>query len=492
MRCKRVVSLFLLCFAAHVDAAVPEVNGDLQAFLEGITYGSQDDGRFQVPTAEQQVAFGQVVLLILQGNYELAHEWAGDLGYELVAWADTVTSHLYYVLRETSPIPSPLAHGGGTYVFRPSAAYNVAMHAPHPKADTDTGQQAIATFMAGDARYFMLAGAHRRSHPDPSPCQDFSDYRPSDAVHNTAHYFYVAHRVMEDYDDTIHYVELHGYGSDSFDIIASQCATGGNPAVVNLSETLADTDPGDYTLMHVLESVIGDAGEFAACIYSPVLDTGPDDKYTQYLGGGTNTLARYTNGSASVCDQPALLENNTHRYLHLEQSWDIRTDEANSERMAGYINQAIQAYYDSKPFEMNAGLSDAWYNPVTDGQGFFIVVFPDLGKVSLSWFTYDTEQPSEDVVANLGDPGHRWLNALGRYSGNQAVLAVKIASGGLFDTPAEEAEVTRTRDGTIILTFDDCNSGTVEYDIPSVVRQGIVPIERIVGDNIALCEALTD
>ena len=55
-------------------------------------------------------------------------------------------------------------------------------------------------------------------------------------------------------------------------------------------------------------------------------------------------------------------------------------------------------------FQINAGLNDAWYNPLTDGQGFFITVFPELGKLSLAWFTYDTELPPEDAQAILGDP----------------------------------------------------------------------------------------
>jgi hypothetical protein len=137
--------------------------------------------------------------------------------------------------------------------------------------------------------------------------------------------------------------------------------------------------------------------------------------------------------------------------------------------------------------DMNPGLNDVWYYPETDGQGFFINVFPEIERVVLSWFTYDTVRPDEDVTANLGDPGHRWFNALGDYYGNQAVLEISIASGGLFDTPTE---ITEVNDGTIVLTFTDCENGTVEYDIPSIDRSGVVPIQRIVGDNIALCEAL--
>jgi len=143
-------------------------------------------------------------------------------------------------------------------------------------------------------------------------------------------------------------------------------------------------------------------------------------------------------------------------------------------------------------FTINAGLNDAWYYPQTDGQGFFITVFPDLGYISLAWFTYDTELPPDGATANLGDPGHRWITAAGKYTDNQAVLDIVLTSGGVFDTPGG---VERTdppgSDGTITLTFDSCNSGTVEYDIPSIDKQGIVPIERVADDNIVLCEALS-
>jgi len=75
--------------------------------------------------------------------------------------------------------------------------------------------------------------------------------------------------------------------------------------------------------------------------------------------------------------------------------------------------------------------------------------------------------------------------------GTQAIMEVEMTSGGLFDTVKE---ITRTdppgSDGTIILTFDSCNSGTIEYDIPSINRQEIVPIQRVANDNIVLCEAL--
>ena len=111
--------------------------------------------------------------------------------------------------------------------------------------------------------------------------------------------------------------------------------------------------------------------------------------------------------------------------------------------------------------------------------------------MSLAWFTYDTELPAEDATANLGDSGHRWLTAVGPIVGNQVFMEIEMTSGGLFDTATliDHTDPPGS-DGTIILSFDNCNSGTVEYDIPSINRFGTVPIRRVAGDNVTLCEAL--
>jgi len=140
---------------------------------------------------------------------------------------------------------------------------------------------------------------------------------------------------------------------------------------------------------------------------------------------------------------------------------------------------------------INAGLNDAWYYKPTDGQGFFITIFPDLNKVSLAWFTYDTELPPTDAAANLGDPGHRWITAIGPIDSNQSVMNIDITSNGIFDTTTEiEHTDPPGSDGSIILTFDSCNSATIVYDITSINRQGIIPIRRVADDNIVICEAL--
>jgi len=149
-------------------------------------------------------------------------------------------------------------------------------------------------------------------------------------------------------------------------------------------------------------------------------------------------------------------------------------------------SQPVKA--ESPPLSLlNEGLNDAWFNPETDGQGFFITVFPDLGLVVLAWFTYDTLLPVDDATANVGDAGQRWLVAVGEFDGNNALLEIEIASGGIFDT---STEITRELDGTIVLNFESCDKGTVEYDLISIGQKGTVPIERVAKDNIALCEEL--
>lgn len=166
----------------------------------------------------------------------------------------------------------------------------------------------------------------------------------------------------------------------------------------------------------------------------------------------------------------------------------IDLDDTDTSNNTGADELAIYVFVE---FAMNAGLNDAWFNPVTDGQGFLVTVFPSLGLVSIAWFTYDTELPPLDAISNLGDPGHRWLSGVGSIMGDEAVLNIELTSGGIFDSPTE---IERTdppgSDGTFILKFKNCSSGTLEYDITSIDAQGTVPIVRVAADNVRICNAL--
>lgn len=138
-------------------------------------------------------------------------------------------------------------------------------------------------------------------------------------------------------------------------------------------------------------------------------------------------------------------------------------------------------------FQINAGLNDAWFNPATPGQGFFVNVFPDVGQMFVAWFTYEVQRPDGAVAAELGEPGHRWLTAFGPYADDQAVLDIEFTAGGVFN--ASEPAPGQTTNGTLTLEFTGCNAGTLTYDIPSLNLSGAVPIERIALDNLPACEA---
>ena len=157
---------------------------------------------------------------------------------------------------------------------------------------------------------------------------------------------------------------------------------------------------------------------------------------------------------------------------------------------SGNLKQPNAVVVRNREFQINPGLNDAWYNPATDGQGFLVTVFPDIQEMFVAWFTFDTERPPEDVIAQLGDPGHRWLTAQGPYNGDLATLTIFVTEGGVFDAAEPPATTDPTGDGTMTLKFTDCENGLVNYKITSLDISGEIPIQRIALDNVPLCEAL--
>jgi V8-like Glu-specific endopeptidase len=161
--------------------------------------------------------------------------------------------------------------------------------------------------------------------------------------------------------------------------------------------------------------------------------------------------------------------------------------DANPSNNTGYDSTRI-TIQDASSFQINPGLNGSWYDPDTNGQGFLIDVLPKNGTVFLAWFTYETVRPPTSYSAILGEPGHRWLTAQGGFSGDTAQLNIVMSAGGVFDkgspTPSNSAY------GTITLEFRGCNSGTITYSIPGIASNKVIQIERVVTDNVGLCETL--
>jgi hypothetical protein len=142
---------------------------------------------------------------------------------------------------------------------------------------------------------------------------------------------------------------------------------------------------------------------------------------------------------------------------------------------------------DGSSFQINHGLNGAWFNPSTNGQGFFIDVLPDSGIVFISWFTFDTSRPASGTPSTLGESGHRWLTAQGGFSGNRAELDIYLTQGGVFNQ-SEPAPAT-TAYGSLILEFFGCNSGRITFTIAGIASNTVIPIERVATDNVDVCQS---
>ena len=169
-----------------------------------------------------------------------------------------------------------------------------------------------------------------------------------------------------------------------------------------------------------------------------------------------------------------------HCEVHSSPEQDI------NEFMNGRIT--VQAA-EEEPFLINVAMTDAWFFPDTAGQGFFIIIWEDKKLVFLSWFTYDTERPPDSVMADLGEPGHRWLTALGPYEDDTALLDVFLSSGMIFDSPEPPVETQRLEGASIEIVWTGCNEAVLKYNIPTSGVMGEIPLQRIVLDNVPACEA---
>ena len=127
------------------------------------------------------------------------------------------------------------------------------------------------------------------------------------------------------------------------------------------------------------------------------------------------------------------------------------------------------------------GLTGAWYDPRTSGQGFMLVVEPDLKMVQASWFTYD------DVVG--GAERQRWYTLSGPVTDGQMDVSMTIYqnTGGNFSAPPS---TTAYPVGTATLSFDSCTSGKLDYNFTDGSgRTGTIPLTRLT-QNVA-CSAMS-
>mgnify|MGYP000507107065 CR=1 FL=1 len=139
-------------------------------------------------------------------------------------------------------------------------------------------------------------------------------------------------------------------------------------------------------------------------------------------------------------------------------------------------------------FKVNAGISGAWYNPATSGQGFYFEMLPQANALLAAWFTYDLFQPEDTVMSAVGHPGHRWLTSQGTFVGNTFSQTIALTRNGLFDS-ADSVETVAA--GTLTIEFTSCFEAVVSYVLDDSDLSGSFSITRLSGDNVAMCEQLS-
>jgi hypothetical protein len=126
-------------------------------------------------------------------------------------------------------------------------------------------------------------------------------------------------------------------------------------------------------------------------------------------------------------------------------------DEA-GELYAGDLAGKVWRLSDGPPstVTIGAGFSGNWFDPAQDGHGLQLEVL--VGNVvTVFWYTFDASGRQA------------WFGGVGLAQGNRVELDVTQPLGGRFPPNFDPSAIQRVAWGHLVLTFDDCNNGRVDY-----------------------------
>jgi len=153
----------------------------------------------------------------------------------------------------------------------------------------------------------------------------------------------------------------------------------------------------------------------------------------------------------------------------------------------GTIDQPAGLLFASVPFatpgpDINPGMNGAWTNLETLGQGMFFDVVASQKQLFMGWFSYETDM---GIELDPDENAHRWLVAIGPYSGDTATLELLAVDGGTFNGPEP---VTETAVGQATLKFRTCTEAVFEYALDAGLAGALV-LNRLLPDT--LCNELS-
>ncbi len=315
----KTLAIFLLTFHCLTLTAQISASGDLVNKIGQIIDDMPGDaGDDYAPPTNPQLADWETCLLnLLQKKYAACEVIANQLDYDLIQFTDNGNNQTYYILENQTAG----SNYWGTYVFNPAACQsNLILQAPHPRNDSNTGDQGIYILKEIGALFYMVAGTHRCNSDNYSACSGTTStcdngsekFRDSDMAHIDNSIFHKTTELL--LTNMIHpfFIQLHGFskGTDDPFLILSNSTTIAPPIdyLSKLGDALVNIDPTlTFEIAHLNPTV--------------------------RLKGTTNTQGRLVNGSSMPCTVAS--PSNTGQFLHIEQERSkLRADATGWQKMA--------------------------------------------------------------------------------------------------------------------------------------------------------------
>lgn len=320
------IGMFLCLCIKSSDAQVT-MNGNITLWIDSINNAmpvGYHTNEYQVPTENQRVIWDSVVSNMLMGEYANAHTFAGQIGYRVINFIDTVykPAREYNVL---GMVPGEHNYWGYFVIYDGTARPGLFIVAPHPRYDLHTEAEAFYIFRELRAPYYFVSGTHRCNNSDSSICDGLTavcsgnvseHFRVSDQPHVESGTLQVTTRVFLREIPEFTMIQFHGYGKQP-----------GDPYAILSNGTKHSPSSTDYAIQF--------RDNLSSYLPWMTYKIGHIDTNWNRLTATTNMQGRIMNGVADPCFTNSTSP--TGRFLHIEQSDTLRDDE----NLWVYIKDAV-------------------------------------------------------------------------------------------------------------------------------------------------------
>lgn len=385
--CVKAVLFFCLSFGvvSTANAAPVQQSGSIESYVAGIISNMPLDAGddYSIPKNWQMATWAFVLHEVLEGNYNIASDSAGNVGYQLVEYTDNsgLSDRTYYLLETTG------SNYWGTYIYYPDHQRQLVIQAPHARHDFNTGKQGVHVFYESEALFFAMNGTHRCNHSTFSSCSGSTDvcgasedYRISDMAHHDTSFFHAATDTLFSKYNHTYFIQLHGFTKKSTD-----------PFVI-LSNGTNQTPTTDY--IPTLEQELYDEDN------SLTFKVAHEDNWDR-LVGFTNTQGRLINQSTDPCGQSA--SSVSGRFIHIEQEkLSLRNNSTGWAKMAAAVVNTFPinplpvdlTHFDLEPYGTE-GLRLHWETSTELNNDFFEVQSSANGR---DWYVLGKVQGAGNSV----------------------------------------------------------------------------------------------